>query len=108
MKVMANKSRKKAVRSKIQFQLILLYLGILLAITFGFYIYIDNNIFAKMQDDVIDNMEFTVEGLSQQVETYFDNSDEVMTNIIFQGTLENYMKELNSKSDLTEIEKTQL
>jgi hypothetical protein len=41
MKVMANKSRKKAVRSKIQFQLILLYLGILLAITFGFYIYID-------------------------------------------------------------------
>jgi two-component system sensor histidine kinase YesM len=105
MKVMANKSRKKAVRSKIQFQLILLYLGILLAITFGFYIYIDNNIFAKMQDDVIDNMEFTVEGLSQQVETYFDNSDEVMTNIIFQGTLENYMKELNSKSDLTEIEK---
>jgi hypothetical protein len=50
-----------------------------------------------MQDDVIDNMEFTVEGLSQQVETYFDNSDEVMTNMIFQGTLENYMKELNSK-----------
>lgn len=92
-------------KSKIQIQLLVIYLVTLAVVVGGFQIYISRNIYSRMQRDVIKNMEFTTASLEAQLETYFSNSDQVMINMIYKGTLLKYLEELNEVSGLTDMER---
>ena len=70
-------------KSKIQIQLLVIYLVTLAVVVGGFQIYISRNVYSRMQRDVIKNMEFTTDSLEAQLETYFSNSDQVMINMIY-------------------------
>lgn len=92
-------------KSKIQIQLLVIYLVTLAVVVGGFQIYISRNVYSRMQRDVIKNMEFTTDSLEAQLETYFSNSDQVMINMIYKGTLLKYLEELNEVSGLTDMER---
>lgn len=92
-------------KSKIQIQLLVIYLIILAVVVGGFQIYISRNVYSRMQQDVIKNMEFTTDSLEAQLETYFSNSDQVMINMIYKGTLLKYLASLNEVSKLTDMER---
>lgn len=92
-------------KSKIQIQLLVIYLITIAVVVGGFQIYISRNVYSRIQRDVIKNMEFTTDSLETQLETYFSNSDQVMINMIYKGTLLNYLEELNKFSELTDMER---
>ena len=92
-------------KSKIQIQLLVIYLVTLAVVVGGFQIYISRNVYSRMQRDVIKNMEFTTDSLDAKLETYFSNSDQVMINMIYKGTLLKYLEELNEVSGLTDMER---
>ena len=50
---------KVCMKSKIQIQLLVIYLVTLAVVVGGFQIYISRNVYSRMQRDVIKNMEFT-------------------------------------------------
>ena len=96
---------KVCMKSKIQIQLLVIYLVTLAVVVGGFQIYISRNVYSRMQRDVIKNMEFTTDSLEAQLETYFSNSDQVMINMIYKGTLLKNLEELNEVSGLTDMER---
>ena len=69
---------KVRMKSKIQIQLLVIYLVTLAVVVGGFQIYITRNIYSRMQRDVIKNMEFTTASLEAQLETYFSNSYDLL------------------------------
>ena len=94
-------------KSKIQIQLIIVYIVVLLTIIVGFLIYVTDFIFKPMQKEVIENIEYTAGSLTGQIESYFDNSDKVLINMIYKGTLQEYVMELDTSSSMDDLTRLQ-
>lgn len=91
-------------KSKMQAQIILVYLLVVLLIAGGFWVFISQGVFVKMEEDIIENMQATTEGLTKQVLSYFENSDQIIKNLIFNGTMSDYLVQLNDMNEINDYE----